>query len=58
MILSGKIIDVTNKREEKIQEMTDLVGKMAKVTKEFITSYGMMATEEAIRSRTTLVKEL
>ena len=54
--LSDKITAATSGREEKVQEMTDLVDKIAMDTRQVITSYGLMASEEAIRKRRNTVR--
>ena len=54
--LSEKITAATTGREDKVQEMTDLVDKIARDTRQVVTSYGLMASEEATRKRRNSVR--
>ena len=54
--LSDKISAATLSREDKLQEMTDMVDRITADTKQFITSYGLMASEDAVRQRRNSVR--
>ena len=61
--LSDQIAAASLSREDKLQEMTDLVDRITADTEQFITSYGLMASQDSVSLRrnsvrSDLVKEL
>ena len=61
--LSDQIAAASLSGEDKLQEMTDLVDRITADTEQFITSYGLMASQDSVSLRrnsvrSDLVKEL
>ena len=55
-VLSGQIAATTLARQDKLQEMTDLLDRISADTKQFTTSYGLVASEDAVSQRRRIVR--